>query len=71
LSGSVPPFLAGANDVLHSVTSQRTATTLVLDRGGNIWTRFQPGDRVTMTAAEFFVVSEVKSWGRSLTSRHT
>jgi len=52
LATPVPGFWAGLNDVVPRVTTSRMARTIILDRSGNIFKRFEPDEVIKMTIAE-------------------
>jgi len=52
LATAVPGFWPGLNDVIPRVTTSSKATTIILDRNGNVFKRFEPDDDIQMTPPE-------------------
>jgi len=52
LTARIPQVLAGLNDAIQPATTDKTASTVVLDRRGLVWKQFEPGVTVELTIAE-------------------
>jgi len=58
LTARIPRFVAGLNDAIQPTTTERTASTVVLDRRGLVWKQFEPGATVELTIAEIFWLAD-------------